>query len=39
MWIKIITLGNSLFPEIKKQLGTLSTNEEKLIKILDFAQI
>jgi len=39
MWIKILNLENCLFPEIKEQLGTLSTKEEKLIKILDFAQI
>ncbi len=39
MWTKILNLENSLFPEIKEQLGTLSTKEEKLIKILDFAQI
>jgi len=28
-----------LFPELKEQLGVLSTKEQKLIKILDFAQI
>jgi hypothetical protein len=39
MWTKILNLENCLFPELKKQLGTLSTKEEKLIKILDFAQI
>ncbi len=39
MWTKILNLENYLFPEIKEQLGTLSTKEEKLIKILDFAQI
>jgi len=39
MWIRILNLENCLFPEIKEQLGTLSTKEEKLIKILDFAQI
>ena len=39
MWIKILNLENCLFPEIKEQLGTLSTKEEKLIRILDFAQI
>ena len=38
-WNKILNLENCLFPEIKEQLGTLSTKEEKLIKILDFAQI
>lgn len=39
MWNRILNLENCLFPEIKEQLGTLSTKEEKLIKILDFAQI
>jgi hypothetical protein len=39
MWNKILNLENCLFPEIKEHLGTLSTKEEKLIKILDFAQI
>jgi len=39
MWNKILNLENCLFPEIKEQLGVLSTKEEKLIKILDFAQI
>jgi transposase len=39
MWTKIINLENSLFPELKEQLGVLSAKEEKLIKILDFAQI
>jgi hypothetical protein len=39
MWIKILNLENCLFPEPKEQLGILSTKEEKLIKILDFAQI
>ena len=39
MWNKILNLENSLFPELKEQLGTLSSKEEKLIKILDFAQI
>ena len=39
MWIKIVNLENSLFPELKEQLGVLSSKEQKLIKILDFAQI
>ncbi len=39
MWIKIKNIENSLFPELKEQLGVLSTKEQKLIKILDFAQI
>ena len=28
-----------MFPELQEQLGILSSKEEKLIKILDFAQI
>ncbi len=39
MWIKIRNIENSLFPELKEQLGVLSSKESKLIKILDFAQI
>ena len=29
MWLRIINHENCLFPEIKEQLGTLSTKEEK----------
>jgi len=39
MWTKIKNIENSLFPELKEQLGILSSKEQKLIKILDFAQI
>ena len=39
MWTKVLNLENCLFPELKEQLGTLSSKEEKLIRILDFAQI
>lgn len=39
MWLKITNLENSLFPELQASLGVLSPKEEKLIKILDFAQI
>ncbi len=39
MWRKIKNIENSLFPELRDQLGVLSSKEEKLIKILDFAQI
>ena len=39
MWTKVLNLESNLFPELKEQLGALSTKEEKLIKILDFAQI
>ena len=39
MWTKIKNIENTLFPELKEQLGVLSSKESKLIKILDFAQI
>ena len=39
MWLKVINLENSLFPELQASLGVLSSKEEKLIKILDFAEI
>ena len=39
MWRKIKNIENSLFPELREQLGMLSSKEEKLIRILDFAQI
>lgn len=39
MWLKVINLENSLFPQLQVQLGVLSTKEEKLIRILDFAEI
>jgi len=39
MWLKITNLENSLFPELQTSLGVLSSKEEKLIKILDFAEI
>lgn len=39
IWLKILNLENSLFPELQESLGVLSTKEEKLIKILDFAEI
>ncbi|RLF60800.1 MAG: IS5/IS1182 family transposase [Thermoplasmata archaeon] len=39
MWTKIKNIENSLFPELQEQLGILSSKEEKLIKILDFAEI
>ena len=38
MWTKIKNLENSLFPELKEQLGVLSTKEQKLITILEFAK-
>ncbi len=39
MWLKVINLEQSLFPKLQESMGTLSPKEEKLIKILDFAQI
>ena len=39
MWLKVKNLENSLFPELQEQLGLLSPKEQKLIKILDFAEI
>jgi transposase len=39
MWLKVINLEQSLFPRLEESMGKLSSKEEKLIKILDFAQI
>lgn len=41
MWIKVFNLEQSLFPAIKEalRLEELSAKEQKLIKILDFAEI
>jgi len=39
MWLKMKNLENSLFPELQEQFGVLSPKEQKLIKILDFAEI
>ena len=39
MWTKIKNIENSLFPDLTEQLGILSHKEQKLIKILDFAEI
>ncbi len=39
MWIKVTNLENRLFSQLQQQLGTLSAKEQKLIKILDFAEI
>ena len=41
MWTKIINIENTLFPTLRDELilGELSTKEQKLIKILDFAEI
>lgn len=39
MWLKITNLETSLFPELQGTLGVFTSKEEKLLKILDFAQI
>jgi hypothetical protein len=39
MWLKVMNLEQSLFPRLEESMGKLSSKEEKLIKILDFAQI
>jgi hypothetical protein len=39
MWLKVINLEQSLFPKLQESMGALSPKEEKLIKILDFAEI
>jgi DNA-binding transcriptional regulator GbsR (MarR family) len=39
MWLKVTNLENSLFPNLQEKLGVLSSKEQKLIKILDFAEI
>jgi transposase len=41
MWLKIINLENTLFPELQESLRIekFSTKEARLIKVLDFAEI
>jgi len=39
MWLKVMNLEQSLFPRLEESMGRLSSKEEKLIKILDFAQV
>lgn len=39
MWLKVINLEQSLFPQLQDTFGSLSPKEEKLMKILDFAEI
>ena len=41
MWLKVINLENSLFPELEESLRIkeFSTKEAKLIRVLDFAEI
>ena len=41
MWLKVINLENTLFPELQESLRIeeFSTKEAKLIRVLDFAEI
>ena len=39
MWLKVLNLEQSLFPQLQDTFGPLSPKEEKLMKILDFAEI
>jgi hypothetical protein len=39
MWLKVMNLEQSLFPRLQESMGTLTPKEEKLIKVLEFAQI
>lgn len=39
MWLKVINLEQSLFPQLQVSMGPLSPKEERLMKILDFAEI
>ena len=39
MWLKVINLEKSLFPQLQASIGPLSPKEEKLMRILDFAEI
>ena len=39
MWLKILNLNNILFPALQEEFGVLSSKEEKLVRILDLAEI
>lgn len=39
MWLKVLNLEQSLFPRMETVVGTLSPKEEKLMKVLDYAEI
>ena len=39
MWLKVLNLEQSLFPQLQATFGPLSPKEEKLMRILDFAEI
>jgi len=39
MWLKVLNFEQNLFPQLQDTFGPLSPKEEKLMKILDFAEI
>ena len=39
MWLKILNFNTTLFPALQEEIGVLSSKEEKLMHILDFAEI
>ena len=41
MWLKVLNMESSLFPELKESLmlKAFSSKESKLIRVLDFAEI
>ncbi len=39
MWLKILNFNTTLFPALQEELGVLSSKEEKLMRILELAQI
>ena len=39
MWLKILNFNTTLFPALQEEIGVLSSKEEKLMRILDFAEI
>jgi len=39
MWLKVLNQEQSLLPQLEASFGALSHKEEKLMKILDFAEI
>ena len=39
MWLKVMNIEQNLFPGLQASIGTLSPREEKLMRILDFAEV
>ena len=39
MWLKVLNLEQTLFPKLQEAFGPLSPKEEKLMRILDFAEV